>query len=121
MTIQEAAKVVRMIHTAYTADRKATPEELADRIDLWAVFFADYDAELVTRIVKAWIRTNKYMPQIEEIKNACDVRRRMSQTLKEADFVPEDLRPIPPEEEKRLESLWREIVTTESIIEESEQ
>lgn len=113
MTIQEAAKVVNILHTAYPSDRNATPQELADRIDLYAVYFADYPFDLVFRVTKAWIMSHKFMPVIEEIKNACDVRRRLGQKLAEAVFCPEDLRPIPPEEEARLEAIWLEIIKTE--------
>ena len=113
MTIQEAAKVVNILHTAYPSDRNATPQELADRIDLYAVYFADYPFELVFRVTKAWIGARRFMPVIDEIKNACDVRRRIGQKLEAAVFCPEDLRPIPPEEERRLEALWQEIIKTE--------
>ena len=51
MTMQEAARVVQMIHTAYPADRKTSAEELADRIDMWAVFFADTPAYIVNKVV----------------------------------------------------------------------
>lgn len=117
MTIQEAAKIVHMIHTAYPVDRKATAEDLADRIDLWAVYFADYDAELVARVAKAWIESHTFMPTIDEIKNACDVRRRIGEKLANAVFIPDDLKPLPPEEVKRLEGIWRDIVQTEIEIE----
>lgn len=117
MTIQEAARIVQMIHTAYPVDRKATAEELADRIDLWAVYFADYPAELIARVVRAWISSHSFMPLIDEIKNAADVRRRIGQKLADAVFCPDDLKPLPPEEEKRLDALWRDIVETEKEIE----
>ena len=47
MTVQASYQIVYMIHTAYPSDSKATAEELAERINLYAVFFADYPAETV--------------------------------------------------------------------------
>ena len=112
MTIQEAAKVIYMIHTAYPADRKATAEELADRMDLWAVFFADYTAQEVERAVKAWIRTQSFMPNTNEIKAACDLNRKLSRKLSAAQFIPDDTGPTDPETEARLDALWAFIQDT---------
>lgn len=87
MTIQEAAKVIYMIHTAYPADRKATAEELADRMDLWAVFFADYTAQEVEQAVKAWILAQSFMPTPKEIKESCDTCRKLARHLAGACFI----------------------------------
>lgn len=111
MTIQEAAKVVYMIHTAYPADRKATVEELADRIDLWGVFFADYSADEVMQATKAWILASSYMPTPKEIKEACDTRRKLSKHLANAFYITGD-EPIDPKTEAKLDALWASIQDT---------
>lgn len=114
MTIQESAKVIYMIHTAYPADRKTTAEELADRMDLWAVFFADYTAQEVERAVKAWIQTQSFMPNTNEIRAACDLNRKLSRKLSVAHFIPDDSETTDPELEKRLDDLWQEIAENEA-------
>ena len=111
MTIQEAAKVVYMIHTAYPADRKATAEELADRIDLWGVFFADYTAAEVTRAAKAWIKSRSFMPNPNEIKAACDIQRKLARKLESARVIPDDT-PTDPKTEAKLDALWASIQET---------
>lgn len=118
MTIQESAQVVYMIHTAYPADRKATAEELADRIDLWAVFFADYTAPEFERAVKAWILSQAFMPTPKEIKEACDIFRRLGQKLAGAHFIPHAITDTDkdPETEKWLETLWQEIQETANEV-----
>lgn len=111
MTIQEAAKVIYMIHTAYPADRKATAEELADRMDLWAVFFADYTAQEVERAVKAWILNSSFMPNPNEIKTTCDIQRKLARKLESARVIPGDT-PTDPKTEARLDALWASIQDT---------
>lgn len=81
MTIQETAKIIYMIHTAYPADRKATAEELADRIDLWAVFFRDYTVQEVQEAAQAWIISQTFMPTPKEIKESCDTCRKLARHL----------------------------------------
>ena len=110
MTIQESAKVVYMIHTAYPADRKATAEELADRIDLYAVFFADYSAQEVERVAKAWIRSQNFMPTTKEIKEGCDLFRKLGRKLADAHYIPDAI--TDPETEKKLDALWHDIQKT---------
>lgn len=113
MTIQEAAKVVYMIHTAYPADRKATAEELADRIDLWGVFFADYSADEVMKATKAWILGSPYMPNPNEIKTACDTWRKLARHISGAVFITgDDIQETDPETDARLEALWASIQET---------
>lgn len=113
MTIQEAAKVIYMIHTAYPADRKATAEELADRMDLWAVFFADYTLEEVAQAVKDWIGASPYMPTPKEIKDACDTWRKLARHISGAVFITgDDTGPTDPETEARLDALWASIQDT---------
>lgn len=112
MTIQESAKVVYMIHTAYPTDRKATADDLADRIDLWAVFFADYSAQEVERAVKAWIRSQTFMPTTKEIKQACDIFRKLGQKLAGAHYIPEEITANDPQTDARLAALWQSIQET---------
>lgn len=112
MTIQETAKIIYMIHTAYPSDRKATAEELADRIDLWAVFFNDYKARDVERAAKAWILSQNFMPTPKEIKNACDTLSRLGQKLAGAQYIPEEITESDPETDARLSKLWQSIQET---------
>ena len=116
MTIQESAKVIYMIHTAYPTDRKATAQELADRIDLWAVFFSDYTAAEVERAAKAWIRSETFMPTPREIKEACDVFRKLGRKLADAHFIPDEITETDPQTEKRLKTLWQEIQKTANEV-----
>lgn len=112
MTIQEAAKIVYMIHTAYPADRKATAQELADRIDLWAVFFSGYTLQEVERTVKAWIVSENFMPTPKEIKDGCDILRKLGQKITAAHFIPDDIQDTDAETEARLSRLWDSIQET---------
>ena len=112
MTIQETAKIIYMIHTAYPADRKATAQELADRIDLWAVFFADYPAQDVERAVKAWIVSQSFMPTPKEIKEACGTLGKLGHKLAGAHYIPDEITETDPETEARLAALWDSIQET---------
>lgn len=113
MTIQEAAKVVYMIHTAYPADRKATAEELADRIDLWGVFFADYSADEVMRATKAWILGSPYMPNPNEIKTACDTWKKTARLLSNANYItPDGPEPENDDTADLLSSIWEGVTQT---------
>ncbi len=107
MTMQETARIVQMIHTAYPVDRKATAEELADRIDLWSVFFADTPAYIVNKVVMAWIKTSNFMPNVEEIGEACKIQKQLDEKLSQAGLV--DQIQITPEQEARLEALWESL------------
>lgn len=111
MTIQDATKIVYLIHTAYPQDRNATDKDLLDRIDLWAVILADYDVNLVTRVVKAWIKASRYMPNFEEIKKACDIQKALDAKLAEAGNI-HDIK-VTPEVKARLEALLESIKDSE--------
>lgn len=113
MTIQESAKVIYMLHTAYPADRKATAEELADRIDLWAVFFADYTAQEVERATKAWILGSPFMPNPNEIKARCDTWRKTARLLSNAKWItPDGPEPEPSAEDVLLANIWDSVTQT---------
>lgn len=113
MTIQDATKIVYLIHTAYPQDRNATERELLDRIDLWAVILADYDVNLVTRVVKSWIKASRYMPNFEEIKKACDIQKALDAKLAEAGNI-HDIK-VTPELEARLDEIWDSVAESERI------
>lgn len=70
MNIKEAIKVVNFLHTAYTQDRKATNEELAQRAQTYSITFADYDLALVMRAAQHCVRTSKYYPTPSELLEA---------------------------------------------------
>lgn len=70
MNIKEAIKVVTFLHTAYTQDRKATTEELAQRAQTYSIAFADYDLALVMRAAQHCVRTSKYYPTPSELLEA---------------------------------------------------
>ena len=113
MTVQEATKIVYMLHAAYPQDRKATENDLLDRIDVWAVFFADTEVHIVSKVVNAWIRSQSFMPNIEEIKRACDVQEQLEKHLASAGIIkPEN---CPPEYAARLDALWDALVEAEKI------
>ena len=104
MTIQDATKIVYMLHAAFPQDRKATENDLLDRIDVYAVFFADTDARVVYKVVNAWIKSQPFMPNIEELKKACDIQKQIDRHLADAGIIkPEDLS---PELQARLDALW---------------
>lgn len=117
MTIQDATKIVYLIHTAYPQDRNATERELLDRIDLWAVILADYDVNLVLGIVKAWIKTSRFMPNFEEIKKACDIRKELDAKIAQAGDI--NTIKVPPELEPKLEALIESIKESEIIGEQA--
>ena len=72
MTVQEAAGIVYMLHTAYIGmDRKATDKDLADRINLYAVTFADYDVEIVREAAMHCIKACTFMPSVSELLEGC--------------------------------------------------
>lgn len=103
MTIQETAKIINLIHSSYASDRKATAEDLADRIDAWAVFFVNEPFEVVLRIVKAWIKSSVYMPTIEQIKAAVDIQIKLDQKLAEAGYI--TAAPLSEEDEATVEGV----------------
>lgn len=115
MTIQEATRVVYMIHAVYPQDRRATEAELLDRVDLWAVFFAEYPFPIVDAAVKSWIKSSSYMPTPEEIKRACDTRRRFENLIKDAGYINQLPDPSPAVEamlDNLIEFLMEEEVAT---------
>lgn len=105
--MQEAARIVQMIHTAYPADRKTSAEELADRIDMWAVFFADTPAYIVKKVVMSWIKTQTFMPTIEEIGRACKIQKELDEKIANAGLI--NNIHITPEQEKMLDALWKDL------------
>lgn len=90
MTVQESYQIVYMIHTAYPSDSKATAEELAERINLYAVFFADYPAETVRTAAQGWIKYNKWMPTVHDLKAGCDMLLRLGKNLFNAKEIGKD-------------------------------
>lgn len=112
MTIQEASRIVYLVHAAYPQDRKATEAELLDRIELWSVFFADYPVQIVDKAVKAWIKSSSFMPNVEEIKKACDVRKKFEELIAGAGYI--SAMPAPsPELEAKLDALIADIIEIE--------
>ena len=100
-----------MIHAAYPQDRKATEQDLLDRIDLWSVFFADVEYNTVFKVVKAWIKVKSFLPSIDEIKAAVDIQKQLDKKIAQAGIIkPEQ---IPPDIEARLDSLISEIIESE--------
>lgn len=87
MTVQESYQIVYMIHTAYPSDSKATAQELAERVNLFAAFFADYPAETVRTAARGWIANNKWMPTPHDIKEACDMLLRLVKNLANAKII----------------------------------
>lgn len=71
MTVQEATTIVYMLHTNYPQDKNVTEQELAARINLYAVEFADYAFAIVRDAVLHWIATSKWMPTSAELLQAC--------------------------------------------------
>lgn len=90
MTVQESYQIVYMIHTAYPSDSKATAQDLAERVNLFAVFFADYPAETVRTASRGWIANNKWMPTPHDIKDACDMLLKLGKNLADAKEIGKD-------------------------------
>ena len=107
MTIQESARIVHMIHTAYPADRKTSAEELADRIDMWSVAFADTPFYMVSKVVMSWIKTQTFMPNIDEILRACKIQKELAEKISKAGLV--DQIQITPEQDAWLDALWESL------------
>lgn len=103
MTIQETAKIINLIHSSYSVDRKATAEDLADRIDTWAVFFVTEPYEVVLRVVKAWIKKSVFMPTIEQIKTAVELQIKIDKQLLSAGYV--DFIKLSEEDEATIEGV----------------
>lgn len=69
MTRQEALKILTILKTAYPNFYKDySKEELNAAIDLWAVMFAEENAQVVTEAVRALICTLKFPPTIADVK-----------------------------------------------------
>lgn len=106
MTIQETAKIVNLLHTAFFhLDKTATVEDLANRIDLWAAEFIEYPYEIVLKVVKAWIKVNKWLPSVNEIIEACDIQLELQKKLEEAGSITALI--ITKEQEEQMEALLR--------------
>ena len=104
MTIQETAKIINLFHTAYFhIDKAATVEDLANRIDLWGAEFINYPFEAVLKVSRAWIRTNKWLPSVEEVLAACDVYIDLQKKLLEAGSV--TALAITEEQERKIEEV----------------
>ena len=104
MTIQETAKIINLLHTAYFhIDRNATVEDLANRIDLWGAVFINYPFEAVFKTANNWIKVNKWLPSVEEIKTASDLYIDLQKKLKEAGSV--TALAITEEQERKIEEV----------------
>lgn len=71
MTKTDTAKVMAILATAYPqAYANKSKQEKIDIVNLWAMSFADDDADTVTAAVMAFINadTKNYMPSIGQIK-----------------------------------------------------
>lgn len=121
MTVQEAARIVRMLHTSVPSDRKATEEERADRIEYYAAYFADYPGELVYRVAFNWTKTSPFMPAPEELKKACDQWKKLSGHLQSAGVIASFMDPISPEDAARMDALWDEMRRAEEEGENAKQ
>lgn len=103
MTIRESAEIVYQLHATYPSDRKTPEQDLAARIDTLAVTFADYDVSIVRKAVTMWIRTNKFMPTVQELLQACVLLAMISK----AQFIGDDLTVISDEESEKLDRIWQ--------------
>lgn len=94
MNIKEALKLTQFLHGSYTADRKATPAELAQRAQTYSITFADYEADLVMKAAQHCINTKRFYPSTSELLEACNYIRMTS--------VPEAIAParVTPIDEK---------------------
>ena len=102
MTVRDSAEIVYLLHSSYPADRKASEQDLAARIDTMAVTFADYDISIVRRSVTMWIRSNKYMPTVQELLQACSLLDKFNN----AHFIGDDSDIVISEEEsEKLENI----------------
>lgn len=69
MTIQETAKIMTILHTAYPRYyANTTDEEKKAALNLWSTMFADDDYKIIAAAVKAVISTSKFPPTIADIK-----------------------------------------------------
>lgn len=108
MSIQESAKIVNLLHTAYFhLERTITVEELANRIDLWAAEFINYPYEVVNAVSRAWIRKEKWLPSVEEIKAAADLQLSLQKKLMEAGYISDLV--LTAEEEAIAEAIWNSV------------
>ncbi len=67
MKIEEAIKLVNLLHGAYPSDKKATAQDLAQRAESYNVALADYDFETVKRAAQNCIANSKFYPTTSEL------------------------------------------------------
>ena len=67
MTLEEAIKLVNLLHAAYPQDKKATAQDLAQRAQTYHITLADYDAETVTRAAQNCIANSRFYPTTAEL------------------------------------------------------
>ena len=103
MNIKETAEIIYTLHSAYPADRKATEQDLAARIDTFSVTFADFDITIVRRSVSMWIMTQKYMPTVQELLQSCCLLSKIGAANFISDTDPEPL--LSEEESAEIENL----------------
>ena len=93
MTVKEATGIVYMLHTNFIGqDRKATEQDLAARVNLYAAVFKDDDAELVREAAMQCIETCKFIPTIAEIKEALTRVTYLKACKRSADLLAERLK-----------------------------
>lgn len=70
MNYKESISIVKMLHSAFPSDRKATPGELMERAKGYAVTFADENVLTVKAAAEYIIRTSNWYPTTKEILEA---------------------------------------------------
>ena len=73
MTVAEVGRILDLLVVNYGQGQRMTDLERGMKIELWAVLFAEDDYETVRRAVLSLIKTNRFMP------NVAEVRERMKQ------------------------------------------
>lgn len=69
MNIQETSAIMEVLHLTYPRFyQNISKEDIVKTINLWAMMFADDDAQLVTEAVKSMIATLKFPPVIADIR-----------------------------------------------------
>lgn len=122
MTEQEVAKVLYLLNVNYKYDSKTTAEEMERRLKLWAVEFREEDARLVERAVHIHIQTNRYYPNIADIKNIIGkLKEELSVStahgggvvvhIGNRTWIANDVSQVKvtPEQEAYLDNLWNDI------------
>jgi len=67
MNTKEALKIVNLLHSSYPQDKKATPAELFERAQTYAITMADEEYETVEAAAIHIIKTSKWYPNTNEI------------------------------------------------------